>query len=161
MELARCLILLGLSLSVAIALHTTPPAWPPPMPPLLPISFFAEVTGFQTGEAGNVVFFNESTAGKNVTLEGAWHYDFSSNRMRADYAESVDGVFMRDLTEYWEGNGLPGKDGRMVTVIFSCVLLLSFDLSFLSTESCFVPLDGESEMLSIKCCFYINYPLSL
>ena len=49
--------------------------------------------GFQTGEAGSVVFFNESMKGKDVSLEGVWHYDFSHNRMRADYAESVDGTF--------------------------------------------------------------------
>lgn len=98
------------------ASQLVPPSWPPAMPPILPMAFFATVTGFQTGEAGNVVFFNESTSGKNVSLEGVWHYDFSTNRMRADYAESVDGVFMRDLTEYWVGNGLPGNQGEMVTI---------------------------------------------
>lgn len=84
----------------------------------MPSSFFAEVTGFQKGEAGNVVFFNESMKGKIVTLEGVWHYDFGHNRMRADYAESVDGTFMRDLTEYWEGNGLHGKDAQMAIYVF-------------------------------------------
>ena len=64
-----------------------------------------------------MVFFNESEHA-TVTLEGVWHYDFPHNRMRADYAEFVDGVFSRDLTELWWANGAPGKEGRMAVFVF-------------------------------------------
>jgi len=84
---------------------------------MLPSQFFATVSGFQTGQAGNVVFFNESNHHR-VSLEGVWYYDFPHNRMRADYAEMVDGVFMRDLTELWWANGLPGSEGRMSVFVF-------------------------------------------
>ena len=74
-----------------------PPSWPPVLPPVWPTMFRAQVHGSQRGIAGNVIFYNES-AHHNVTLSGAWYYDFPRNQMRADYAEYVNGVFKRDLT---------------------------------------------------------------
>lgn len=112
------MIQLAIVLLVSATAAAAVPRWPPPMPPMLPSQFFAEVTGFQTGEAGNVVFFNESGRGSKVTLEGVWHYDFPRNRMRADYAEFVNGTFLRDLTELWWANGEPGTAGRMAVFVF-------------------------------------------